>query len=66
MVVRHVSYFWKVLERSLPPQVKDSVKGIRMSKDEKGVVFDLPSDLSSVVKVSKSIVNTVEPLYLNA
>lgn len=51
MVVRHVSYFWKVLERCFPPEVKDSVKGMRMSKDEKGVVFDLPSDLSSVVKV---------------
>ena len=52
MPVRHVSYFWKVLERSFPPEVKDSVKGLRMSKDEKGVVFDLPSDLASVVKVT--------------
>ena len=31
--------------------MKESVKGIRMTKDERGVVFDLPSDLASVVKV---------------
>jgi hypothetical protein len=52
MMVRHVSYFWKILEKSFPPHVKDSVRGMRMRKDEKGVVFDLPSDCSTVVKVS--------------
>jgi hypothetical protein len=31
--------------------VKTSVKGLRMSRDSRGVVFDLPSDLSDVVKV---------------
>lgn len=53
MEVRHISYFWKILESSFPANVKDSVKGIRMSKDDRGVVFDLPSDLSSVIKVSE-------------
>jgi hypothetical protein len=31
--------------------VKTSVKGLRMSRDSRGVVFDLPSDLSDVVEV---------------
>ena len=44
--------FWSV--RCFPPEVKSSVKGLRMSKDSKGVVFDLPSDLSDVVKVCSS------------
>ena len=52
--IRHVSYFWKILERCFPPEVKSSVKGLRMNKDSKGVVFDLPSDLSDVVKVCSS------------
>ena len=43
--------FWRILEQCFPNNVKDSVKGMRMSKDSKGVVFDLPSNLSSVVKV---------------
>ena len=34
--------------------MKSSVKGLRMSKDSKGVVFDLLSDLSDVVKVCSS------------
>ena len=49
--IRHVSYFWKILERCFPPEVKSSVKDLRMSKNSRGVVFDLPSDLSDVVKV---------------
>ena len=52
--IRHVSYFWKILERCFPPKVKSSVKGLKMSKDSKGMVFDLPSDLSDVVKVCSS------------
>ena len=52
--IRHVSYFWKILEHCFPPKVKSSVKGLRMSKDSKGMVFDLPSDLSDVVKVCSS------------
>lgn len=50
--IRHVSYFWKILERCFPASVKEGVKGLRMSKDCKGVVFDLSTDLSSLVKVS--------------
>ena len=49
--IRHVSYFWKILEQSFPPEVKSAVKGMRMSKDSRGVVFDLPSELSDSVKV---------------
>ena len=33
--IRAVSYFWKVLESCFSHDVKESVKGIRMSKDNK-------------------------------
>lgn len=48
--VRHQGYFWKVLERGFPPGVKEATRGMRLCKDCKGVVFDLPNELSSVVK----------------
>lgn len=48
--IRAVSYFWKVLESSFPPEVKESVKGMRMSKDNKAVVFDLPSKFDTMIK----------------
>ena len=48
--IRAVSYFWKVLESCFSHDVKESVKGIRMSKDNKGVVFDLPSKFDTMVK----------------
>lgn len=50
-VIRHVGYFWRILEHNFPARVKEAVKGLRMTKDERGVVFDLPSDLSSVIEV---------------
>ncbi len=50
--IRGPGYFWKILESSFPSNVKESVKGLRLTKDAKGVVFDLPSDLSSVIEVS--------------
>ena len=49
--VRHNSYFWRILEGNFPSEVKDSVKGLRLTKDSKGAVFDLPSDLNSIVEV---------------
>ena len=55
--IRHVSYFWKILEQSFPPEVKSAVKGMRMSKDSRGVVFDLPSELSDSVKVNFSSIH---------
>eukprot|EP00731_Ephydatia_muelleri_P005718 Em0002g1894a len=48
--IRSVSYFWKILESSFPHEVKESVKGMRMSKDNKGVVFDLPSKFDTMIK----------------
>ncbi len=49
--IRGVSYFWKILEQSLPLQVKEAVKGMRMCADNRGVVFDLPSELQDIVQV---------------
>ncbi len=49
--IRGVSFFWKILEQSLPPQVKEAVKGMRMCADNRGVVFDLPSELQDIVQV---------------
>ena len=55
--IRDVSYFWKILEQSFPPEVKSAVKGMRMSEDSRGVVFDLPSELSECVKVKFSSIH---------
>ena len=33
--VRHQGYFWKVLERSFPPEVKEATRGMRLCKDSK-------------------------------
>lgn len=49
--IRGVAYFWKVLENCFPPEVKEAVKGMRMCKDCRGVVFDLPCDMQEVVQV---------------
>ena len=49
---RTVSYMWKAIERHLPSEVKEAVRGMRMCKDMKGVVFDLPSSLNELVKTS--------------
>ena len=46
-----MGYFWKVLEQNFPPHIKEAVKGMRMCKDSKGVVFDIPSDLQGVIQV---------------
>ena len=47
-----MSYFWKILEQNFPSRIKEAVKGMRMCKDSKGVVFDVPSDLQGVIQVS--------------
>ncbi len=49
--IRGVSYFWRILETTFPPHVKEAVKGMRLCADHRGVVFDLPSDLQSIVQV---------------
>ena len=48
---RSVSYMWKVIEVELSAAVKAEVRGMRMCKDKKGVVFDLPCNLCDTVKV---------------
>ena len=53
--IRHIGYFWKILEQNFPPEVKEGVKGMRMSKDSKGVVFDLPNEFSAIVKACASV-----------
>ena len=55
--VRHVSYFWKVLESCFPPAAKGAVKGMRMCKDSRGVVFDIPSTFSATIKVGMQAVD---------
>ena len=55
MEVHHVSYFWRILETNFPANVKESVKGLRMSKDCKGVVFDISSDFASVIQVKMMV-----------
>lgn len=41
---RTVSYVWGALRRYFPEDVVSSIKGITMTKDEKGAVFDVPEE----------------------
>jgi len=43
-----VSFVWGILKRYLPEVMVNSFRGMRMFKDQKGVVFDVPDD--SIVK----------------
>lgn len=33
---------WDILNKLLPPKMTDSIKGMRMYENSKGVVFDVP------------------------
>jgi ATP-dependent RNA helicase DDX21 len=46
---RSAAYFWGVLERSFPLHIKAEVKGLRLCKDMKSVVFDLPTTSASTI-----------------
>lgn len=39
-----VSYVWSMLKRHVPETIVNSIRGMRMFKDQKGVVFDVPDD----------------------
>ncbi len=39
-----VSFVWSILRRTLPENMVTSIKGMRMFKDQTGVVFDVPDD----------------------
>ena len=54
--IRSKSYVFVALKRHLSPDVESSVKALRLQKDRRGAVFDLPSHL--VEKVKKTWVDT--------
>ena len=39
-----VSFVWSILRRVCPENVSNSIKGMRMYKDQTGVVFDVPDE----------------------
>lgn len=39
-----VSFVWSILRRALPEAMTQGIKGMRMFKDQTGVVFDVPDD----------------------
>jgi ATP-dependent RNA helicase DDX21 len=39
-----VSFVWSILRRALPEAIVTSIKGMRMFKDQTGVVFDVPDE----------------------
>ncbi len=39
-----VSFVWSILRRALPEAINNSIKGMRMFKDQTGVVFDVPDE----------------------
>ncbi|XP_065892594.1 nucleolar RNA helicase 2-like isoform X2 [Dysidea avara] len=47
---RGPGYMWKVIREHFPLELKDAIRGMRMCKDSKGVVFDLPNGFNEIVK----------------
>lgn len=39
-----VSYVWSILKRHVPETIVNGIRGMRMFKDQKGVVFDVPDE----------------------
>lgn len=39
-----VSFVWNILKKFLPELMVNSIRGMRMFKDQKGVVFDVPDE----------------------
>jgi hypothetical protein len=39
-----VSFVWNILKKFLPEAMVNSIRGMRMFKDQKGVVFDVPDE----------------------
>lgn len=46
---RAVSYVWSILRKMFPENITDSIRGLRMYNDRKGVVFDVPEEYSERV-----------------
>jgi hypothetical protein len=39
-----VSFVWSILKKFVPESIVNSIRGMRMFKDQKGVVFDVPDE----------------------
>lgn len=39
-----ISYVWGIMRKFLPQEVNDSIRGMRMFKDQNGAVFDVPDE----------------------
>jgi len=42
--VRSVSFFWNILRKNYAPNIVDSIKGMKLLKNQKGAVFDLKEE----------------------
>ncbi|XP_064633451.1 nucleolar RNA helicase 2-like [Lineus longissimus] len=50
IVMNTIGYCWRSLERSIPMEVKEKIKGMRFTKDRMGCAFDLPSEHNNVIE----------------
>lgn len=48
--MRGTGYVWGILERHLNKELKDAVRGMRMTQDRLGAVFDVPNDKVELVE----------------
>lgn len=39
-----VSFVWNILKKFIPESIVNGIRGMRMFKDQKGVVFDVQDD----------------------
>lgn len=43
MVPQGMGYVWTALRRMLPPEVTEDIRGMSLTKDDQGAVFDVPA-----------------------
>jgi ATP-dependent RNA helicase DDX21 len=50
MVMNGLGYCWRSLERCLEEDVRDKIQRMRFTADKMGAVFDIPTELESVIE----------------
>jgi ATP-dependent RNA helicase DDX21 len=46
--VRSMSYFWNILKKNYAPNIVESIKGMKLLSNHKGVVFDLKEEYKDI------------------
>eukprot|EP01147_Barroeca_monosierra_P003166 gene3166-5909_t len=58
--IRAKSFVYSMMERYVSHDVREAIRGLRLQKDHKGAVFDLPTEMVSTVKEFWSDTSTIQ------